>query len=153
VSTSGAYYNATLALVVAGTNYSIPVTESALGAMLQWESPAVTSTHPKPPAKSTSTPFKLQNFGNQAISVDLTLSNSTSAVLNLNNLPPPQTLTMSGTVPKVGSGGIANGLAGAIINTSTPIGTGSASLGVALSTAPGGVLCTPLPAALGITAN
>ena len=153
VSTSGAYYNNTLMLLVAGTSYPIPVTESALGAMLQWESPTITSAHPKPPASSTSTPFKLQNFGNEAISVDLTLSNSTNAVLNLNNVPPPQTLTMNGTVPKVGSGGIANGLAGAIINTSTPIGTGSASLGVALSSTPGGVLCTPLPSALGITAK
>jgi hypothetical protein len=69
VSTNGEYYNTTLTLVVNGTSYPIPLTESAFGAVLQWESPTVTSPHPKATAASTSTAFKLQNFGNQAIAV------------------------------------------------------------------------------------
>jgi hypothetical protein len=153
VSTNGEYYNTTLTLVVNGTSYPIPLTESAFGAVLQWESPTVTSPHPKATAASTSTAFKLQNFGNQAIAVTLTLANTSAAQLNLNNVPPPTTTSVTGTVPRVGSGGVANGFAGTIVNTSLPAQTGSAALGVALSETPGGALCVPLPSALSITAN
>ena len=127
--------------------FTINVTETAKGAELQWANANLTSPDENGGGPTT-TNSKLENFGNLAVNVTLTLGNITGAGVVLGLDKAGQT-TASGAIQQVGQGGVATGFPYSIINSSPKGKMGTATVTVTTTD----VICNPLPNPVNVTAK
>jgi hypothetical protein len=142
VPTNGAVYTTTVSVTAGASNFSIPLTETASGLSLAFAQTGLIVHHH---TLTTPATFKVQNFGNLAGDVTVTLS---GGVPTGSELECPAGLmscvqnlvasTIAGPIA-AGSQGISNGFSGGVGNPGN--GSGSATLSVTSTAA----VCTPMP--------